>query len=458
VFVDLPTYAHCRRKDGVMDEPTRTHVVVIGGGFAGVACAKLLGDEDRVRVTLIDQNGYHQFQPLLYQVATAELAGRDMTFDHIEVFHGQAGIELVQAEVVSVDVDERIVTLGDGTTIGGDYIVLAAGAQPNFFHTLGAREFAFPLYSLKDARRLRQRVLQLFADAATKPELIDDGALTFVVVGGGATGVEIAGALSELVHDVMPHRYQHLAIAGARLILVDLGTTLLAPFADESHTYATKQLERRGVELRLKTAVKEVARDHVVLSDGSTIATHLVIWGGGEMAAAIAGNAGIGQGRGGRIDVQPDLSVPGHPHIFAVGDIANIPYGDERALPQLGSVAQQAGAWAARNILGDIDGTGRTPFHYKDKGIMAMIGRKAAVAEIGAHRHEMHGRLAFAAWLGVHAELLANAGAELKAFIAWAEDFYVRPHHRSAELLDPAQVELPRIQWGQSHRNGDGAG
>jgi NADH dehydrogenase len=437
-----------------MQEPSRTHVVVVGGGFAGVACTRLLAEEDRVRATLIDLNGYHQFQPLLYQVATAELAGRDMTFDHTDLFRGQGSVELVQGMVVAADPDALTVTLGDGTTIATDYLVLAAGAQPNFFHTTGAREFAYPLYSLTDARRLRERVLQLFADAAAKPELVEEGALTFVVVGGGATGVEISGSLAELVHDVMPHRYPHLAVAGERIILVDVGRSLLAPFTDESHLYAAKQLQHRGVEVRLGTSVKEVAGDHVVLGDGTTIRTHCVVWGGGEMAAPIAGSAGLGQGRGGRIDVRPDLSVSGHPNVFAVGDIANIPYGDEQALPQLGSVAQQSGAWAARNILGDVDGTGREPFHYRDKGIMAMIGRKAAVAEVGTHRHEMHGRVAFAAWLGVHAELLANAGAELKAFVQWAEEFYVRPHHRSAELLDPNQVELPKIQWGQSQRSG----
>jgi NADH dehydrogenase len=433
-----------------MEAPHSSHVVIVGGGLAGVACAKLLAREDRARVTLIDQNGYQQFQPLLYQVATAELAGRDISFDHTDIFSKDSSVTLVQSKAVSADPDHCSATLDDGTTLTGDYLVIAAGAQPNFFHTPGAGDFAFPLYSLTDARRVRERVLQLVGDAAAKPELIDEGALTFVVVGGGPTGVEISGALSELVHDVLPHRYPQLGVGNAKIILVDLGHTLLAPFTDESHTYAARQLQRRGVELRLGTAVSEVARDHVTFRDGTTIQTHLVIWGGGEMAAPIAGEVGIGQGRGGRLDVGPDLSLPGHPNVFAVGDVANIPYGDEGALPQLGSVAQQSGAWAARNILGDIDGTGREPFHYRDKGIMAMIGRKAAVAELGPHRHEMHGRIAFAAWLGVHAELLANADAEVKAFMAWAEDFYFRPHHRSAELLDPAQVELPKIHWGQS--------
>ena len=439
-----------------MTDQPGTHIVIVGGGFAGVACAQSLAEEARARVTLIDQDGYQQFQPLLYQVATAELAGKDIAFEHTQTFQGQGSVTPVKADAVSADLDRRSVTLADGTTISGDYLVLAAGAQPNFFHTQGANEFAFPLYSLTDARRVRERVLQLYSDANAKPELVDDGALTFVVVGGGPTGVEISGALSDLVHDVMPHRYPNLAVAGARIILVDVAHTLLPPFSDESHAYAAKKLQQRGVELRLGVAVTEVAPDHVVLRDGSTIQTHLVIWGGGEMAAPIAGDAGIGQGRGGRIDVRPDLSVPGHTNVFAVGDVANISYGDEGPLPQLGSVAQQSGAWAAKNILGDIDGTGREPFHYKDKGIMAMIGRKAAVAEIGPHRHELHGRFAFSAWLGVHAELLSNAGAEVKAFVAWADDFYLRPHHRSAELLDPSQVELPKINWGQSRPKASG--
>jgi NADH dehydrogenase len=424
-----------------------THVIVVGGGFAGVACAKRLAGQPGVRVTLLDRNGYHQFLPLLYQVATAELTPQDVRFDLEPMFHGHDNVEVRAAEVVATDPQAPSVTLADGTVVTGEVVVLAAGSQPNFFHTPGAEEFTFPLYSLHDAERVRSRVLQLFEDASAKPELVEEGALTFVVVGAGATGVETAGALAELVHDVMPHVYQHLAVAGARVILLDLGHTVLAPFSDEAHTYTAKQLQRRGVQLKLGVSATEIAADHVTLSDGTTIRTYLTVWGGGLMAAPLAASAGLAQGHGGRIDVRPDLTVEGFPAVYALGDFANIPSGDEPTLPQLGSVAQQAGAWAGRNILADLKGEGRQSFHYHDKGIMAMIGRKAAVAEIGEHRHELHGRLAFAAWLGVHAQLLANAGAELNAFLSWADEFYLRSHHRSAELLNPANIDTPRIHW-----------
>jgi NADH dehydrogenase len=433
-----------------LSEDGTKHVVIVGGGFAGVACAKGLADKKDVRVTLLDKNAYHQFQPLLYQVATAELTPDDIAFDLEDIFRGQENIEVRMAEVVSADPEARRVTLADDTTIDGDVVVLAAGSQPNFFHTPGAEEFAFPLYSLDDAKRIRSRVLQLFQDASERPELVDEGALTFVVVGGGATGVEAAGALAELLHNVMPHVHEHLAIAGARVILVDLGHTVLAPFSDEAHAYAAKQLQRRGVELKLGVSAKEIAADHVTLSDGTTLKTHLTVWGGGLMAAPLSAQSGVSPGRGGRLDVQPDLTVEVSPHVYALGDFANIPSGSDDALPQLGSVAQQAGDWAAQNIVAGMEGKAAKPFHYHDKGIMAMIGRKAAVAEVGEHRHELHGRIAFAAWLGVHAQLLANAGAEVKAFLAWADEFYVRPHHRSAALLDASNIDTPRIDWSAS--------
>ncbi|WP_155384705.1 NAD(P)/FAD-dependent oxidoreductase [Catellatospora paridis] len=428
---------------------TEVDVVIVGGGFAGVACAQRLAGQAGLRVVLLDRTGYHQFQPLLYQVATAELTSQDIRFDLVRIFRDKAGVEVRKADVTSVDLQALTVTLDGGDTLTAQYLVLAAGAQPNFFHTPGARENAFPLYSVEDARQVRGRILTVFEDVARNPQLVDEGALNFVIVGGGPTGVETAGALAELIHDVLPSVYPTVPVGHAQIILVDLGHALLSGFSEQAGDYAAKQLHRRGVQLRLGTAVKQVDPDCVTLADGQVIKTRLVVWGGGEKAADVAGACGLAVGRGGRIDVQPDLTVPGNPHVYALGDMANIPSGDEPALPQLGSVAQQSGRWAADNIVAQMGGKPPHPFHYRDKGIMAMIGTKAAVAEIGPHRHELHGRFAFVAWLGVHMELLGNIGAELKAYVAWAQEFYLRPNHRRAELLDPSRIDTPRIDWNE---------
>ncbi|WP_244871636.1 NAD(P)/FAD-dependent oxidoreductase [Catellatospora sp. TT07R-123] len=424
-------------------------VVIVGGGFAGVACAKRLANESGVRVDLIDRAGYHQFQPLLYQVATAELTSEDIRFDLCRLFRDSPNVTVRKAVVAAVDPQARTVTLDDGQVLAADHLVLAAGAQPNFFNTPGAAEHAFPLYSVDDAQAVRGRILTILEDVKQRPELVEQGALNFVIVGGGPTGVETAGALGELIHDVLPHAYRGLPLDRAQVILVDAGPALLTAFSAQAGGYAATQLRKRGVELRQNTSVKQIDPDQVTLSDGEVIKTRLVVWGGGEKAAAVAATGGLPTGHGGRVTVGGDLTVPGFPHVYALGDVANIPSGDEPALPQLGSVAQQSGRWAADNILAEARGKTPHPFHYRDKGIMAMIGRKAAIAEVGAHRHEIHGDFAFAAWLGVHMQLLDSIGAQLKAYAAWAQEFYLRPDHRSAELLEPSRVDSPRIDWDQ---------
>jgi NADH dehydrogenase len=419
------------------------HVVIVGGGFAGLGCARRLAKRADIRVTLIDKHNYHQFQPLFYQVATCQLASADVATSLRKPFRKNESVAVRMGEVTAVDPVAKQVTLNSGQTIQGDFLVLAAGSQPNFFHTPGA-EHTFPLYSLDDAQRLRSRILALFEDADRDPSLVDRGALNFVIVGAGATGTETAGALAEMSRHVRPQENPHRPGRHARVILVDLGHTVLGPFSDRAHEYAAKVLQRDGVELRLGTSVKEVREDRAVLSDGTTIPTRCVIWGGGIMAAPLAGSAGLVQGRGGRIDVEHDLTVAGRPGVYALGDFANIPAPDGRSFPQLGSVALQSGQWAARNIEAEIAGKPPKPFHYHDKGIMAMIGRNAAIAEMGEHRHELHGPIAFAAWLGVHAWLMTGVRTRIEAFIDWGWDYFSKS--RGPQVLD--RTDVARIDWG----------
>jgi len=414
----------------------------VGGGFAGVACAQELAKQD-VDVILLDQNNYHQFQPMLYQVATAKLDASDLARPLRGIFRHNKTVEVRHTGVTSIDPDARAVTTALGSKITGDYLVLAPGAQANFFGTPGAAEHSLPLYSVNDAERLRGRILEVLDATSERPELIEKGALNFVIVGGGPTGVETAGALAEALRDVVPERYQSLALP-AQVHLVDHGDVLLAPFSEKAHAYAAKRLEDDGVTLHMGVGVKEVSPDRVMLSDGDTIMTHTVVWGGGEKPADVIGAAKLPQGHGGRIDVEPDLTVADYPQVYVLGDAANIAGADGKTLPQLGSVAQQSGAWAARNILDEIAGKPRKPFHYKDKGIMAMIGRNAAVAEMGAHRHEVDGPVAFAAWLGVHAMLLSGVRNKIDAFIAWGWDYFSK--NRATAMV--SAPDAGRIDWG----------
>lgn len=423
-----------------------THVIILGGGFAGVACAHRLAGRHDIRVTLFDRTGRQEFTPLLYQVATAELAPSDVSFDLAGRFHRHHNVEVRTAEVVAADPRAHRVTLAGGESVTGDVLVLAAGSQPNFFHTTGADRFAYPLYSLDGAERIRGRAQQLLRDAGAEPDRSDGGAVRFVVVGGGPTGVETAGALADLLDDVVPHLNRQLAGVATEVILIDHGQELLAAFSKESRERAAARLRERGVHLRFGTSAQEVTTDRVVLSDGSTVATQLAVWAGGEAAAPVVSAAGLPTGHGGRVDVLADLTVEGYPGVYAVGDAANVPSGTGEPLPQLGSVALQSGDRAAHNILAEHEGKPREPFHYHDKGIMAMLDRQHAVAELGARRHEVHGRLAFAAWLAVHAELLDNVRAEASALASWADEFYLRPHHRAPALLEAATVDAPRLR------------
>jgi NADH dehydrogenase len=253
-----------------------------------------------------------------------------------------------------------------------------------------------------------------------------------------------------MIRGAMMEECGDLAVKRAQIYLVDHGSSLLGAFSEKAHAYAARVLRRKGVEIRLGISVKAVAPDHVLLSDGTSIQTRTVVWAGGLMAAPLAANAGVPQGHGGRIEVRPDLTVEGFPGVYALGDFANIPGADSKSLPQLASVAQQCGEWAAKNILAEIAGEERTAFQYHDKGIMAMIGRDAAVAEIGKKRHELDGPIAFAAWLGVHALLMSGVRQRIEAFVNWAWTYFSRS--RPIQVLDRSDVR--RIDWDEGAESG----
>jgi len=400
----------------------RPHVVVIGAGFGGLAAAKRLEDE-AVDVTLIDRHNYHSFQPLLYQVATAGLNAADVGYAVRGLFRRQQRVFFRKAQVVGVDWDAQQVLLRDEPPVSWDYLIIAAGSSTNYFGVPGAADYAFPLYGLEDAVRVRNHLLSLFEAAEARPDLIDDGALNLVIVGGGPTGVEVAGAMAELVEKVLRQDFHDMDVHRARVVLVEQAPHLLAPFSPKSQRYARKTLEARGVEVRLDTAVVEIAPDRLMFADGTELRTRLVVWAAGVRAGMLADEIGAAQGRGGRITVADDLSIPGRPTAFAVGDIADIDDGKGGRLPQLAQVAIQGGGHAAEQVLATIARRPHQPFRYLDKGTMATIGRRAAVAELPVGL-DLTGTVAWLAWLGLHLVYLLGVRNRVSVFVNWAWNYF----------------------------------
>src|SRR5882672_6874939 len=295
------------------------HVAIVGAGFGGLGVAEQL-DHIPIEVTLIDQHNYHTFQPLLYQVATSLLNAEDVGAPVRSLFRHQDTVTFRMATVTGVDMPGHTIQLKDGTQISYDYLVLAGGTTVNYFNTQGAAEHAFPLYTLMNAVKLRNRILERFEAADRDPSLIRDGALTFVIVGAGPTGVETAGALADLFYNLLPKDYHRLATEEARIIIVEMAQEVLAAFRPNLRTYAKHELEQRRVEVRLGQAVAEVGAAFVRLKSGEEIKAHTLIWAAGVRANPLADVIGLPQGRGGRIKLNPDLSVPDHPEIFVVGD------------------------------------------------------------------------------------------------------------------------------------------
>jgi NADH dehydrogenase len=395
-------------------------VVVIGCGFAGLSATRHLAGRP-VAVTLIDQHNFHTFQPFLYQVATAGLAPTDVAYPVRTIFRHAPNVVFRHGKVTAVDLEERRITLSDGPPVDYDRLIVGTGATAGFFGITGAAEHALPLYTLGDAHRLRNIFLSTLEAADARPEDYDGGAPTFVVVGGGATGVETAGALMELL--VVSVRQDRLRIDPdrTRVILLDAGDRLLAGFKTALGRYAAETLTSRGVIVRLNEPVQEVTPDGVRLASGEWIGAAVVVWAAGvSVKDTLAGGLPVARGGGGRVTVESDLSLSGHHEVYVVGDAAAVPEGPGRSAicPQLAQVAIQSGRHAARQILRHQAGRAPEPFTYKDKGMMAAIGRRAAVAQL-SDGLVFRGNLGWLAWLGLHIVYLIGFRNRLIVLLNW---------------------------------------
>jgi NADH:ubiquinone reductase (H+-translocating) len=421
--------------------PTRPRVVVLGGGFAGIGAARKLEDAD-VDVVVVDKHDYHTFQPLLYQVATDLLPRTSVGHPLRDLFHKQPNARVHLARATSVDLDAREVQFADMEPLSYDYLVLGLGAEVNYFGVEGAAEHAFPLYTLADAVRLKEHVLERWEAADKEPSLVDDGALNVVVVGGGPTGVESAGAIAELYRALFVKDYPDIPQEKARIVLVEAGPEIFAMFKENLRKYAVQALEKRGVEILTGEIVEKITPTRVHLKSGMVLPAHTLVWGAGLKGNAIVESLGVELERGNRVPVEQDLRVVGHPEVFAVGDVALITAATKRmastkrgrkteTLPQLGGVALQSGEHAGENIARLVEGKETEPFVYLDKGTMATIGRGAAVVQF-ARGPTMKGRTAAMAWGSVHLALLSTGEDRAKAMLDWTWSGFT--HERSARI------------------------
>jgi len=416
----------------------RPRVLILGGGFGGIGAARNLKDAD-VDVTIVDRHDYHTFQPLLYQVATDLLETTAVGHPLRDLFHEQPNARVKVATATGIDPEKRRVEFDQIEPLDYDYLVLALGAGVTFFGTEGAPEHSFPMYTLSDAVRLRGHVLERWEAADRDPSLIEDGALHVVVVGGGPTGVESVGALAELYRGVFSDDYPDIPQDRAKLTLVEAGPELFAMFRKNLRTYTQRALEERDVEVVLGDPVASVGPTRVTLRSGTELKAHTLVWGAGLEANPLAASLGVELERGGRVPVGPELSLEGRPEVFVVGDIAAITDAKtKKVLPQLGSVALQAGEHAGETIARLVAGKETEPFRYLDKGTMATIGRGAAVVQL-PHGRTLKGKTASLAWGAVHLALLSTGEDRAKAVVnwTWAGFTHDRPGRISVETEEP---------------------
>ena len=397
----------------------RPRVLILGGGFAGVGTAKKLEKAD-AEVVLVDRHDYHTFQPLLYQLATGLLETTAVGHSLRDLVERQENTSFHKGTVNAIDLDTREAQFEELAPLTYDYLVLGLGAEVNFFGTEGAEEHAFPMYTLPNAMHLKNHLLERWEAAERDTSIVEDGALNIVIVGGGPTGVETAGAVAELYRADFARDYPSLPQDEARVTLVEAGPELFSMFKPKIREYTAKALSDRTVEVRTDAMVASVSPTRVTLKSGEELKAHTLVWGAGLQGNRLVQSLGLELERGNRIGVGPDLAVPSRPEVYALGDIAAIvEEKTEQVLPQLGSVALQSGEHAGESITRRLAGKETKPFKYKDKGTMAMIGRGAAVVQMLGGR-TITGKKAQLAWGTVHLALLPTNEDRAKAVVDWA--------------------------------------
>ena len=392
--------------------PDRAQVVIIGAGFGGLNAAKSLKNVN-VDITIVDRRNFHLFQPLLYQVASAALNPSDIAYPIRSVFRRQPNVQrIVMGEVVGLDLERRRVKLKEGADVAFDYLVVASGATHSYFGNDQWSEFAPGLKTIEDALYIRRQILSAFEEAERHPDRAAE-LLTFVVVGAGPTGVEMAGAMAEIAVHAMANEFKHIDPTSSRVILVEGAPHVLPVYPEPLSRKAKRQLETLGVEVMTGSLVESIDGSGVLLGDGTRIASETVLWAAGVKASQLGEVLGAPLDRAGRVEVEPDLSIPGSKNVFVIGDLATVP-----GVPGVAPAAMQMGRYVARLIRSDLTGKERKPFAYRNKGSLATIGRARGVADFGTIRFS--GFLAWVAWLAVHIFYLIGFRNRVLVLISWA--------------------------------------